>query len=67
MASKILDMLKTKGWGPSRLAKALKIKPQAVSQWDEVPPRRVFEVADITGLEPEILCPSIATKKGRAA
>ncbi len=56
--SKILDTLKKNEWGPTRIARALKIKPQAVSQWAEVPVRRAQEVADLTGIPVHRLCPS---------
>jgi len=31
------------------LAKALRVKPAAVSQWIEIPPRRQYELEDLTG------------------
>jgi hypothetical protein len=68
--SKILDTLKKNKWGPTRIARALEIKPQAVSQWgDEVPVRRAQEVADLTGIPVHRLCPSYfkAPKKQREA
>jgi hypothetical protein len=68
--SKILDTLKKNEWGPTRIARALKIKPQAVSQWvDEVPVRRAQEVAELTGIPAHKLCPSYfkAPKKQKVA
>lgn len=57
--SAILKTLKKKKWGPTRIATALGIKPQAVSQWvDEVPVRRAQEVAELTGIPAHKLCPS---------
>jgi hypothetical protein len=68
--SAILETLKKKGWGPTRVSTALKITPQAVSQWiDEVPVRRAQEVAELTGIPAHQLCPSYfkPPKRQRAA
>jgi DNA-binding transcriptional regulator YdaS (Cro superfamily) len=63
MASQtIIELLKNAGWGPSRLASALGIKSQAVSQWAEVPARRVPEVERLTGIPAHKLCPSYFPK-----
>ena len=43
--------------GPSKLAKLLRIKPQAVSQWDEIPLKRVVDVERVTGVRREELRP----------
>ena len=45
------------GIGP--LAKELGIKPQAVSQWDEVPPLRVIAVERVTGVPRHELRPDL--------
>lgn len=69
--SEILETLKKIEWGPTRIATALGIKPQAVSQWvDEVPVRRAQEVAELTGVPVHVLCPSYfkpPKRQGRAA
>jgi DNA-binding transcriptional regulator YdaS (Cro superfamily) len=48
--------------GPTGLARALSeigpnITPQAVSQWDEVPLKRIFDVERATGISREELRP----------
>ena len=45
--------------GVGALAAPLGIKPQAVSQWDEVPPLRVLAVARISGVPKEELRPDL--------
>ena len=52
----------------SALAKALNVTPGAVSQWKKVPSVRLFEVAKITGLSPEIIRPDMyaRVKRGRS-
>ena len=45
--------------GPSALAAQLGIKPQAISQWDEVPPLRVLAVERITGVPRNELRPDL--------
>ena len=41
----------------AKLAAALSIKPQAISQWKQVPLGRVFEVERITGIPHQELRP----------
>jgi len=70
MASQtILEQLKIAGWGPSRIAAALNISSQAVSQWDEVPAKRAPALERLTGIPAHKLCPSYFPKPqtGRAA
>lgn len=45
--------------GLSRLADGLKISRSAVSQWEEIPIRRVAEVSALTGLPRETLRPDV--------
>lgn len=45
--------------GLSRLADGLNISRSAVSQWEEIPIRRVAEVSALTGLPRETLRPDI--------
>lgn len=66
----ILKKLKDAGWGPTRLAAELKIKPQAVSQWDEaVPAHRVPRVSMLTGVPMHELNPEMfgATEQEKAS
>ena len=53
------------GVGP--LAKRLGIKPQAVSQWDEVPPLRVLAVEKISGVPRHELRPDLYPREGVSA
>jgi len=55
----IVERLKQIGWGPVRLAGALKIKPQAVSQWKLVPADRVLKVEKLTGISRHELRPDV--------
>ena len=48
--------IKTAG-GPAALARKLNIAPQAVSQWEQIPPGRVVEIHRITGLSLDVLAP----------
>lgn len=43
----------------AQLAKRLGIKPQAITQWDEVPAKQVGKVAAITGITPQELRPDL--------
>lgn len=43
----------------SALAKALKIAPAAISQWETVPAERIFDVSRFTGLPIEKLRPDL--------
>jgi DNA-binding transcriptional regulator YdaS (Cro superfamily) len=45
--------------GVGLLAKRLGIKPQAVSQWDEVPPLRVLDVERASGVTRQELRPDL--------
>lgn len=45
--------------GLDGIARPLGITPQAVSQWDEVPPMRVLAVERITGIPREELRPDL--------
>ena len=60
--SAALDRAKRHFHGPTGLARALssdgpRISPQAISQWDEVPLTRVFDVERVTGISREELRP----------
>lgn len=52
---------------PTELAKLLKIKPQAVHQWREIPPRRVLKVAHLTGVPLHKLRPDLYPAPERVA
>jgi DNA-binding transcriptional regulator YdaS (Cro superfamily) len=54
-----IDMLREAGWGPVRLSKELGIKPQAVSQWKQVPADRVLEVERLTKISRHQLRPDV--------
>ncbi len=43
----------------SAFAEALGVKPQAVSQWTDIPIRRVIEIERITGIPREQLRPDL--------
>ena len=43
----------------SELARQLGIKPSAVAQWDEVPPKRVLDVERLSGISRYELRPDI--------
>lgn len=74
-----LDQARTASGGPSALARALSatgapISPQAISQWERVPPERVLEVERLTGvsrheLRPDVFgpAPKRATPEARVA
>lgn len=53
--------------GVGSLAKMLGIKPQAVSQWDEVPPLRVLDVERATGVPRHMLRPDLYPLEGMRA
>lgn len=61
-----LDKAKRLAGGPSGLAKKLNeadpknpIKPQAISQWKEVPPKRCIAVEKVTGISRHVLRPDV--------
>lgn len=56
-----IETLRKHGWTPARLARALvRITPQAISQWRQVPAERVLEVERVTGIAREALRPDLA-------
>lgn len=64
MADKIemhraLEAAKIKVGGASALARALRITPQAVNQWQVVPPERVLEVERHSGVSRHYLRPDV--------
>lgn len=64
MADKIemhraLEAAKIKVGGASALSRALRITPQAVNQWQVVPPERVLEVERHSGVSRHFLRPDI--------
>jgi DNA-binding transcriptional regulator YdaS (Cro superfamily) len=67
---RITDQARAAAEGPSKLARALGgITPQAVSSWDKIPLKRVYQVAEITGipahkLRPDVI-PAPAPAKGK--
>lgn len=50
-----------------KLAAALEITPQAISQWDKIPLNRVFEVERITGIPRHELRPDYFGEKAGTA
>ena len=68
--SRITEHAKSEAGGPSALAKAIgDITSQAVSSWDRIPMKRVYQVSAITGIPPHELRPDVipAPKKRGAA
>jgi DNA-binding transcriptional regulator YdaS (Cro superfamily) len=53
--------------GGNKLAAKLDITPQALSQWDRVPPLRVIEVERATGVPRHELRPDLYPLEGAAA
>lgn len=64
-----LERAKKIAGGTAALARRLGIKTQAISQWEEVPIKRVPAVASITGMDCHELRPDFfpAPKRARAA
>ena len=56
----VLDKARTK----FRLAKALGINPQAVSQWKKVPHARVLQLEELYGVPPHIQRPDLYRQPG---
>ena len=52
--------------GVSKLAEALGVSPQAVSQWEEVPPLRVLTVERASGVPRHELRPDLYPEPVRA-
>jgi DNA-binding transcriptional regulator YdaS (Cro superfamily) len=48
--------------GVSALARKLGIKPQAISQWEDVPAQRILEIEVATGMPREELRPDLYRK-----
>lgn len=64
------ELLEQRGWTVSKLARALHVKPQAISQWTGVPLARVKAISDLTGIPPHQLRPDhwdAPKQRGRAA
>lgn len=51
----------------TRIARACGIKPQAVSQWEKVPPRRVPAIADAFDIPRHEFYPDLWPKPAEAA
>jgi hypothetical protein len=51
----VLDKARTK----FRLAKALGINPQAISQWKKIPPTRVLQLEELYGVPPYVQRPDL--------
>lgn len=45
--------------GPAALARALNIVPSAVTQWRKIPPNRVPQISEITGIPRHELRPDL--------
>ena len=58
-ARRALDQAKQAVGGPVELAKRLKIRPQAISQWTKVPSERVIAVEKATGVSRNDLRPDL--------
>lgn len=57
-----------KNVGSSRaLAAAIGVTPQALSQWDKVPPLRVLDVERVSGVHRSRLRPDLYPAEGAAA
>lgn len=56
---KLLEYLNAERGRRQKLAEALRIFPSAISQWDEVPAKRIFEVSAFTGIPVEELRPDM--------
>lgn len=54
-----LERAKEASGGAGKLAEALGVSAQAISQWDEVPPLRVLAVERISGISRSELRPDL--------
>lgn len=45
--------------GPSAVGRAMGISPQAVGQWERVPPERALKLSELSGMQPHELRPDI--------
>lgn len=63
----ICEQAKEAAGGPSKLAKALGITSQAVSQWRRMPAEYVLEVEKITGISRHKLRPDVFGAEGDEA
>lgn len=62
-----LDQAKKVAGSNKALAYAIGVTPQALSQWQEVPPLRVIAVERVTGISRSLLRPDIYPDQERAA
>jgi DNA-binding transcriptional regulator YdaS (Cro superfamily) len=62
-----LDRALKAAGGQSKLAAALDISAQAISQWDEVPPLRVLAVEQVSGVPRHELRPDLYPPPAEAA
>lgn len=60
-----LDRAKEAAGGAVGLARLLEITSQAITQWEQVPINRVFEVERVTGVSRYELRPDFFTPPGR--
>ena len=49
----------------SNLARGLYATPQSISAWGPIPPRRVLEVEELTGVPRHRLRPDLYTRSGK--
>jgi DNA-binding transcriptional regulator YdaS (Cro superfamily) len=63
--SKLLTSVLKASGGPSLLAKALGVSPQAVIMWKQVPAAKVLAVEEISGVRREILRPDLYDERGQ--
>lgn len=54
-----LERAKERVGGQDKLARLIGVTPQAVSQWDEVPPLRVLAVEAVSGVSRHELRPDL--------
>ena len=64
---KLLEYLNAERGRRIALAGTLKINPSAISQWDEVPIKRVAEIAAATGIPRHELRPDVFGQPENAA
>lgn len=67
MRSEVLERAIKKAGGVNALAKDLNVTPQAISQWDEVPPLKVPAVERATGIPRHELRPDLYDDPAQSA
>lgn len=59
MSDGIIKQVLLKAGGAAKLAAHLKIKSPSIYSWKKIPPARVLDVSEITGIPPYELRPDI--------